>query len=197
MSNFRDEFIKGILETLKIPATAFNIALVSDEIEHIENTDLRAFYKAVVSIDTYGNGMRAIIDTAKEFKQKTMLEMKIDASEEQAKAMYEKFYDLQAQITTYTQANREQVSNDREFFRNISYDKLENQDGSKTLTKSELFVLTELGGGDFLIDITYQDSSKSVTDKIKIIIAKAVKEKYADTDKLMDKRVSTMLGTVQ
>ena len=189
MDNLREEFIKGLLETLKIPATAFNIALVSDEIEAIPNGSLRGFYREVVSADTYGNGMKAIISVAKNFKpaEKDILAGTAD----KAKAMYDKFYAQQSAMTDFTQANRDKVRNDREWFKSIDYSKLKNIDGSQTYTKQELYVLNELGGGEFLLDLPFKDNSQKVIELIKKTIDKAITTKSIES-----KRVTKMLQKV-
>ncbi len=81
MDDYRKEFIKELLETLKIPTGAFNIAVVSEEIVHITNQDLREFYKAVLSADTYGNGMKAVIKTAELFKVEKIDRVELKAKE--------------------------------------------------------------------------------------------------------------------
>jgi len=69
MDNLRKEFIKEILETLKIPLGAFNVGTVADEIKHIPDTDLRAFHKALFGTDhSFLNGMDRIIKVAEQFK---------------------------------------------------------------------------------------------------------------------------------
>ena len=191
MDNFREEFIKGLLETLKIPATAFNIALVSDEIEVIPNGSLRGFYREVVSADTYGNGMKAIISVAKNFKsaEKDILEGTAD----KAKAMYDKFYTQQSAMLDYAQAHRDIISNDRKWFKSIDYSKLKNRDGSKTYTNLELYVLKELGSGEFLINLRFALNSSHIITKIQKIINKAMQslektvrgEIKKDEDKLL------------
>ena len=68
MDNIRKEFINEIMKTLKIEG-AFNIGTISDEMQHIPNTDLRAFHKALFGTDhSYLNGMDRIIKVAEQFK---------------------------------------------------------------------------------------------------------------------------------
>ena len=191
MDDFREEFIKGLLETLKIPVTAFNIALILDEIELISNADLRRFYREVVSADTYGNGIKAVVNIAKKFKaaEKDMLE----GTEQKAKAMYDKFYAQQAAITDYSQKHRDEVPNDREWFKKINYSKLKNRDGSKTYTKQELYVLKELGGGEFLLNLRFALNSSHIITKIKKIIDEVLKTKYK-IKSIESKRVTKMLS---
>lgn len=69
MDDIRKEFIKEILETLKIPIGAFNVGTVSEEITHIPDNQLRAFHKALFGTDhSYLNGMDRIIKVAEQFK---------------------------------------------------------------------------------------------------------------------------------
>lgn len=194
MDKFIEEFVKGLLETLKIPTTAFNIALVKEEIEAIDKADLREFYKAVVTADTFGNGMKAIINTAKDFKpeEKNIL----DGTEQKAKAMYKKFYAEQSAMITYAQKNRDKISNDRDWFNSIDYSNLKRTDGTLVYTKQEIYVLKELGGGAFLLDLPYKENSNEVIQLIKRTIDKAIVTKYSDTKAISSKRVVKMLGRV-
>ena len=192
MDNFRKEFIKSLLETLKIPATAFNIAIAEDEIACITNDNLREFYREVVSADTYGNGMKAIISVAKNFKS---AEKDIVAgTAEKAKNMYDKFYAQQSAMLDYSQTHRDEVPNDREWFNKIDYSKLKNRDGSKTYTKQELYVLKELGDGEFLLNLRFTLNSSHVVAKIKKIIDKAIKTKHKKIESIESKRVTKMLS---
>lgn len=68
MDNIRKSMIEELMLTLKIPQGNFNFGTIADEINHVRNEDLREFYKRVVSADTYGNGMQAIIKAAEAFK---------------------------------------------------------------------------------------------------------------------------------
>jgi len=69
MDDIRREFIKEVLETLKIPSGAFNIGTVASEIEHIPNTKLRDFHKSLFGTQhSYLNGMDRIIKVAEQFK---------------------------------------------------------------------------------------------------------------------------------
>ena len=191
MDNFREEFIKGLLETLKIPATAFNIAIVSDEIESVSNENLREFYREVVSADTFGNGMKAIIKTAENYKPVTELSLKLSNSRNEAKEMYKKFYSQCTRMMNFTSANRNKYPNDEKFFANMDYKALKQSDGTKTYTKRELYVLEQLGGGKWLMNIKLADNSKVVIDKIQRVIDKAIKHKIKSIE---SKRVSKMLA---
>ena len=70
MDNFRKSLIEELMLTLKIPQGNFNFGTIADEIESIPNSSLKEFYKLVMTSDTYGNGMKAIISIAETFKPK-------------------------------------------------------------------------------------------------------------------------------
>jgi len=94
MDNIRKEFIKEVLETLKIPSGAFNIGTMSDEIKHIPDTSLRAFHKALFGTDhSYLNGMDRIVKVAEQFKP-----VVIDNVEQEAKELIELCEGLNTQI---------------------------------------------------------------------------------------------------
>ncbi len=89
MDNIRKEFIKEVLETLKIPSGAFNIGTVALEIEHI--TNLRAFHKALFGTQhSYLNGMDRIIKVAEQFKPQDQ----VDEIELKAKQLIKLIHDM-------------------------------------------------------------------------------------------------------
>jgi len=191
MDKFRKEFIKGLLETLKIPATAFNIAMAADEIACIPNDKLREFFKEVLIAESYGNGMKAIIKTAESYKPQSELSLKLLNSRSEAKEMYDKFYSQCTAMMNFTASNRNKYPNDEKFFANMDYKALKQTDGTKTYTKRELYVLEQLGGGKWLMNIKLAENSKVVIDKIQRVIDKAIKHKIKSIE---SKRVSKMLA---
>ena len=69
MRNIRQEFIKEILDTLKVPAGAFNVQLVSDEIGHIPDNKLREFHRELFGTQhAYLSGMDKIMKVAEKYK---------------------------------------------------------------------------------------------------------------------------------
>lgn len=192
MDNFRKSMVEELMLTLKIPQGNFNFGLIADEIENIPNENLKEFYKLVMSNESFGNGMKAIIASAKEF---TPQEQDLLAgTHETAKQMYNKFYAQNCSMTDYTQANRDKVPNDRVFFETMDYSKLRNTDGAKTYTKQELYVLKELGGGSWLVDIRFLPNTQVAISKIEKIIKSAIITKYSNsTNAIESNRVTKML----
>ncbi len=86
MDNFRKSLIEELMLTLKIPQGNFNFATIASEIEFISNDKLKDFYKAVMTADSFGNGMKAIITTAEAFKPKP-LETLTDSTTAEAKRL--------------------------------------------------------------------------------------------------------------
>ena len=86
MDNFRKSLIEELMLTLKIPQGNFNFATIASEIELISNDRLKEFYKLVMISDSYGNGMKAIIQVAEQFKPKP-LEPIIDATTAEARRL--------------------------------------------------------------------------------------------------------------
>jgi len=184
MDNLRKSMIEELMNTLKIPQGNFNFGTIADELEHISNDNLKDFYRAVMSAESYGNGMKAIIQTAESFKPQQ--EDLLVGTREQAKAMYDAFYARSRDMLDYCTENRGLNPSDREFF--------EIQDYSKMFNKQELYVFNELGGFSWLIDIKLSANSKVVIDKIENIIKRAITTKYLNTSNAIEnKRVSKML----
>jgi len=192
MDNLRKLLIEELMLTLKIPQGNFNFATIANEIEFISTLKLKDFYKEVVTADSFGNGIKAIISVAKKYKpeEKDIL----SGTEQKAKAMYDKFYTQQSAMLDYAQAHRDIISNDRKWFKSIDYSKLKNRDGSKTYTNLELYVLKELGSGEFLINLRFALNSSHIITKIQKIINKAIKTKHQKIESIESKRVSKMLS---
>jgi len=64
----RNELIKALVKGLKLDDNIFNYQSVAEETEQIQEHQFVDFYKAVMSADTFGNGLKAIIKTAEQFK---------------------------------------------------------------------------------------------------------------------------------
>ena len=181
--------INDIKTKLKIDGGVFIDAEIQSHIEGIDKSLYLDFFKALSGDHDFRNPMDRIAITAKNFKpaEKDILAGTAD----KAKAMYDKFYAQQSAMTDFTQANRDKVRNDREWFKSIDYSKLKNIDGSQTYTKQELYVLNELGGGEFLLDLPFKDNSQKVIELIKKTIDKAITTKSIES-----KRVTKMLQKV-
>ena len=66
----RNELIKALIKGLKLDDNIFNYELVNEEVAQIQENKFMDFYKAVMSADTFGNGLKAIIQVAETFKPK-------------------------------------------------------------------------------------------------------------------------------
>ena len=186
--------INDIKTKLKIDGGVFIDAEIQSHIEGIDKSLYLDFFKALSGDHDFRNPMDRIAITAKNFKpaEKDILAGTAD----KAKAMYDKFYAQQSAMTDYSQAHRDEVPNDRQWFKSIDYSKLKNRDGSKTYTKQELYVLQELGGGEFLLDLPFKENAQKVIDLIKETIDKAITTKYSDAKAIESKRVVKMLGKI-
>ena len=192
----RKSMIEELMLTLKIPQGNFNYSMIEDEISHIPTEQLKEFYKQVMNSESFGNGMKAIISTAHEFKSKRTDNL-LAGTNNQAKAMYDKFYGQCCSMLDYTQKDRNKTPNDREFFINMKYESLKNTDGSNTYDKKELYVLNELGGGSWLIDVRFYQNSKEVIDRIEAIIKNAMIAKYDGQKEISNGKVMKMIGEIK
>jgi len=83
MFNLRNETIKAILTELKIDNNPFNIEVVREFIEHIADTELKAFYMALFKDGAkIFNGLDRVAKIAEQFKP-----VGIDLIEERAKKL--------------------------------------------------------------------------------------------------------------
>jgi len=190
----RTELIKALVTGLKLDDNIFNYQTVAEEIELIQEQHFMDFYKKVMSAETFGNGLKAIIKVSKLFKpQEVNL---LAGTKDLAKKMYDKFYSENCSMTTYTQENRDKVPNDREFFESTSYENLKRTDGTKTYSAQEIYVLNELGGGSWLMDIRFLPNTQVAINRIESIIKTAIITKYEKSVAIENPAVRKMLGRV-
>ena len=89
----KTELVKAMIKGLKLDGNVFNYQVVAEEIDSIQDHQLMDFYKEVMSVETYGNGLKAIIDTVEKFKP-----VIIDDVEQEAKELIELCEGLNTQI---------------------------------------------------------------------------------------------------
>ena len=193
MTTKESELVKALTRGLKIDNDIFAIETVREATESINEDKYMQFYKDVMKEDTYGNGMKAILKISEAYKKRDIAVL-TQNSRQLAKEMYDKFYAENCVMTDYTQNNREKIANDRLWFESIDYSKLKRSDGTSTYTKQEIYVLNELGGGGWLLDIRFALNSNDVVDKIEKIINTTIVTKYEKNDNAIEsKKVMKML----
>lgn len=195
MSLTKQELSKAIVSSLKIDANAFNYETINEAIDLVPAERYMEFYKQILKVDTYGNGIKAVLEISEMFKTERTDNL-LAGTHEQAKAMYDKFYYECCAMLDYTQKDRNKTPNDREFFKNVPYSELKRTDGTKTYSKQELYVLNALGGGEFLLGIRLALSSKEIIDKIEKTIKQAVMTKY-NQNQIENKKVQNLIGGIK
>lgn len=195
MTTKKRELIKSLANRLNLVDDIYAIDTIKEKMELIEDNQCLDFYQSVVCKNTFGNGLKAFLNTIEEFNS-IKIDNLLDGTREQAKAMYDKFYEQCYAMLDYVKKDRNKTPNDREFFINMPYNKLKNRDGSMTYTKQELYVLNEIGGGGWLIDIRFYTNSKTIVDRIEKIISNAKISKYEDTKQVSNGKVMKMISGI-
>lgn len=173
-----NNLIQDIKTKLNIQGGGFIDAEIESYLEGIEPEKYLEFFKALSGDEySYKNAMDRIAITAKRFKVAKTDEL-FKETPTMAKECYERFYTVNAQMTTYSQTNRDAIPNDREFFTNTKYSDLVDKHGAKVFSKQDLYILDELGGGEWLMNIKFITNSKEAVDKIERIIKTAITAKY-------------------
>ena len=168
-----NQLIQDIKTKLNIQGGGFIDAEIESYIEDIKPEQYLEFFKALSGDDyAYKNAMDRIAIVAKSFKTRREDSL-FSETPTMAKDCYDKFYHINASMTTYAQENRDKVPNDREFFINMDY-----STQIKGMTAQDLYVLDELGGGEWIMDIKFITNSKDAIDKIENIIKNAITSKY-------------------
>jgi len=92
----KNELIKALVKELKLDDNIFTYQAVAEEVEFLCQSQLMDFFKAVMSAESFGNGMKAIIDIAKQFKPKEIAE--VDRLEVEAKKLISLVHTMNATI---------------------------------------------------------------------------------------------------
>ena len=193
MKTKQSELVKALTRGLKIDNDIFAIETVQEATESIDEDKYMQFYKDVMKEDTFGNGMKAILKISEAYTKSDTTSL-TQNSRQLAKSMYDKFYAENCAMTDYAQDNREKITNDRLWFESINYSKLKRADNTSTYTKQEVYVLKELGGGGWLLDIRFALNANDVVNKIEKIINTAIVTKYDKNENAIEsKKVMKML----
>jgi hypothetical protein len=172
------QLIEDIKTKLNIKGGDFINAEIESYIEEIDPSQHLEFFKALSGDEyDYKNAMDRIAITAKRFKA-SKSDSLFSGTRDMAKDCYSKLYTVNASMTTYTQENRDRVPNDRDFFCNMDYSAMIDKHGVKVFTKQDLYILDELGGGEWLMNIKFITNSNEAVDKIERIIKSAITAKY-------------------
>ena len=176
--DLRTQLVNSIVENLKIKEDMFSVGMIEDAIEGIDAEQYNEFFNALIGDEhEYLKPLDRVAKVSKQFKHARSNEL-FKETPTMAKECYERFYTVNAQMTTYSQTNRDAVPNDREFFINTKYSDLVDKYGAKVFSKQDLYILDELGGGEWLMNIKFITNSKEAVDKIERIIKTAITAKY-------------------
>lgn len=166
------------MSNLKIDQGLFATGMIEDSLKDIKPSDYKIFFNALMGDEhSYLKPLDRVAKVAEHFKAHRTDELFQDTPT-MAKDAYDKFYAINAQMTTYSQENRDKVPNDREFFNNTDYKNLKDKHGADVFTKQDLYILDELGGGEWLMNIKFITNSKDAVEKIEKIIKSAITAKY-------------------
>ena len=177
MIDIRTEFSKSIFSTLRIEQNIFSMSAVESALAGVANEDLLQLFQYAVSVEAFGNGLKALTIAVQKLKNEKKEEL-FSQTRAQAEAMYSKFYTQSCDMFDYIRLNRGLNPVDRDFFCGQKYENLKNKNCEKTFNKQELYVLKALGDGQFLMNISYYLSKKDVIDKIENVIQNGLAQKY-------------------
>jgi len=198
MNDPMNDPINDVVEQIKEKLAIKGGSLIDAEIEmHLAEVDpkkMLSFFMALSGDEfKYLKSMDRIAVVAKKF-QKEKMDGLFAGTLELAKEMYGKFYALQGRMTGFSQANRNLIPSDREFFQNFKYKTALGSDGKQFLSSKELQMLKKLGGGGWLMKMRYFANSKEGVDKIEQIIKNDRVNRYMTSDEnAIDHKVQSVL----
>ena len=161
------------MSSLKIEQGMFAVGMIEDSLEGIKPSEYKTFFSALMGDEhEYLKPLDRVAKVAERFKASKTDELFKD-THTMAKTFYDKIYAINASMTTYSQENRDKVPNDREFFENMDY-----ANKVKGITKQDLYILDELGGGEWVMNIKFISNSSEAVNKIENIIKNAITLKH-------------------
>jgi hypothetical protein len=165
----------------------------------IPNEKLENFYDALFgSAHTYAKPMDRINNIYEKFTSSKKDEL-FAGTRETAKAMYDKFYTISCEMYDYLKNNRNANPIDRCFFLNQKYSDLKNATGEKVFSDKEIYVLKEMGYGEFLLNVSFYGNTSEAIDKIEHIIKGIITKKYLtpkNENMIENKEVKALVGSV-
>lgn len=178
MQDLKTLLVNSVMKNLKIESDMFSVGMIEDAIDGIDSEQYKEFYNMLMGDDhDYLKPLDRVAKVAKHFKHSQADEL-FKETPTMAKECYERFYTVNAQMTDYSQQHRDAVPNDRDFFVNTKYQELKDKHGADVFSKQDLYILDELGGGEWLMNIKFITNSKEAVDKIERIIKTAITAKY-------------------
>lgn len=184
--------INEIKAALNIEGGIYIDGMIRESLEGVKEEDYQEFFNSLMGDDhAYLKPLDRVAKVAERFKASTANEL-FEGTRDMAKAMYDKFYAINATMTTYTQNNRDTIPNDRVFFENFDYKNMKDPKNHLILSKQELYTLNELGGGTWLMNIKFIMNSKEAVDKIESIIKSAITKSF-----MMKKSDNAIAGNVR
>ena len=178
MQDLKTLLVNSVMKNLKIESDMFSVGMIEDAIDGIGSEQYKEFYNMLMGDDhDYLKPLDRVAKVAKHFKHSHADEL-FKETPTMAKECYELFRTVNAQITDHIQVNRKYIPHDRIFFENIDYSTLLDKHGAKVFSKQDLYVLDELGGGSWIMDIKFIANEKEAVDKIERIIKTAITAKY-------------------
>lgn len=174
----KEQLIKSIASNLKIELDVFSLGMIEECIDGVGKELYTEFYNMLMGDDhDYLKPLDRVAKVSKHFKHARSNELFAEAHG-MAKAYYSKFYDVNASMTTYSQENRNVVKDDRKFFTETDYSNLRGKHGEVIFSDKELYVLDELGGGEWLMNIKFITNAGEAVAKIEKIIKNAITLKH-------------------
>ena len=174
----KTKLVNSIMNNLKIEKDIFSVGMIEDCLDGINPKQYKEFFNMLMGDEhNYLKPLDRVAKVAKHFKGSEAHEKFKDVPT-LAKEAYDKFYSVNCSMTTYSQENRDKVLDDRLFFIDMVYSKLLDKNNFKVFTEQNLYILNELGGGEWLMNIRFITNSKDAISKIENIISNAITKKY-------------------
>lgn len=175
--------IKDIKAKLNIEGGFYIDAEIESNLEGVSPDNYLEFFKSLSGNEySYKNAMDRISIVASKFKQ-AEADTLFKGTQTLAKEVYTRLYGVNCSMTTYSQTNRDVIKDDRVFFETMDYKNMVDVHGKSVLTEQDIYILKELGGGEWLMNIKFITNSKDAEAKIEGIIKNAITEKYMRIDK--------------
>jgi hypothetical protein len=167
------QLVAEIANTLRIDGGIYATRMIEEAVAAVPPDQHQRFFNALMGDEhSYLKPLDRVAKVAKRF---TGQHDQIDETRRQAKAVYDELYRLHFVLANHFDNMPTEERKGGEDFETVRYQAL-TIDGEK-ITPQSLYVLRELGGGEWLKRIKTYQTSKTVIDKIEGVIKDAKRKK--------------------
>lgn len=188
--------VNDIKAKLNIEGGVFVTAEIESYVKAIDPSQYLEFFKALSGDEfAHKNKLDRVAIVAERYRSAKESAL-FGSVEQQSKQLYDKFRSVRIALERYCTDNRDKAPDDKRFFLSVDYGSLVDTKQVKTFDDDELYVLAELGGGAFLLDMPRMANVKVATDKIEAVLKHRIRMSCVDDSVKIGGPVTRLIGSI-